>query len=186
DEQSEIEFDQAQTTAQTPNREELLNLIQLSSAIKETEPTKEQLRVLHACIKKVTEDLEHLRFNTALSALMVFVNEAMTWQTRSWSVLRDFVILLHPFAPHLAEELWAVCVLDFFNIASPHHSHTPPLHHSITPPLHHSTTPSLYPSLPCLRFLAKSGIVNFGLCSYSPAHDVFDKTGTKRAVCCPV
>ena len=38
---------------------------------------------------------------------MVFVNEAMTWQTRPWSVLRDFVILLHPFAPHLAEELWA-------------------------------------------------------------------------------
>jgi leucyl-tRNA synthetase len=47
-----------------------------------------------------------LRFNTAISALMVFVNEAMTWETKPVSVLRDFLILLQPFAPHLTEELW--------------------------------------------------------------------------------
>ncbi len=68
--------------------------------------TPAQLKTLHACIKKVTEDLDGLRFNTAISALMVFVNEAMTWETKPVSVLRDFLILLQPFAPHLAEELW--------------------------------------------------------------------------------
>ena len=57
--------------------------------------TPAQLKTLHACIKKVTEDLDGLRFNTAISALMVFVNEAMTWETKPVSVLRDFLILLH-------------------------------------------------------------------------------------------
>jgi leucyl-tRNA synthetase len=65
------------------------------------------LKTLHATIKKVTEDLEGLRFNTAISALMVFVNEAMTWENRPRSVLRQFLLLLQPFAPHLAEELFA-------------------------------------------------------------------------------
>ena len=63
--------------------------------------------MLHACIKKVTEDLEGLRFNTAISALMIFVNEALPWETKPSCVLRDFLILLQPFAPHLAEELFA-------------------------------------------------------------------------------
>ena len=85
----------------------LLSAIELSPAIRDVEPSAAQRKTLHACIRKVTEDLDNLRLNTAISALMVFVNEAMTWETRSWSVLRDFVILLHPFAPHLAEELWA-------------------------------------------------------------------------------
>jgi leucyl-tRNA synthetase len=61
---------------------------------------------LHAAIKKVTEDLEGLRFNTAISALMVFVNEALGWETKPAGVLRTFLQLLAPFAPHLAEELW--------------------------------------------------------------------------------
>jgi leucyl-tRNA synthetase len=47
-----------------------------------------------------------MRFNTGIPALMVFVNEAITWETKSSSVLREFLILLQPFAPHLAEELW--------------------------------------------------------------------------------
>ncbi len=55
----------------------------------------------------MTEDLDGLRFNTAISALMVFVNEAMTWETKPLSAMRDFLILLAPFAPHLAEELWS-------------------------------------------------------------------------------
>src|SRR6185503_13349848 len=75
-------------------------------AVKDIEPTREQLKVLHAAIKKVTEDLDGLRFNTAISAMMVFVNEATAWETRPASVLRDFLILLQPFAPHIAEELW--------------------------------------------------------------------------------
>jgi leucyl-tRNA synthetase len=69
--------------------------------------TPEQIKALHTCIKKVTEDLDGLRFNTAISAMMIFVNEATAWQIRPASVLRDFLILLQPFAPHIAEELWS-------------------------------------------------------------------------------
>jgi leucyl-tRNA synthetase len=47
-----------------------------------------------------------MRFNTAISAMMVFVNDAITWETKPVSVLREFLILLAPFAPHIAEELW--------------------------------------------------------------------------------
>jgi len=47
-----------------------------------------------------------MRFNTAISAMMVFVNEAITWETKPVAVLKDFLILLQPFAPHVAEELW--------------------------------------------------------------------------------
>jgi leucyl-tRNA synthetase len=107
DAQSETEFEQAETTAETQSRGELLNIIKLDSSIKDAAATPAQLKTLHACIKKVTEDLDGLRFNTAISALMVFVNEAMTWETKPVSILRDFLILLQPFAPHLAEELWA-------------------------------------------------------------------------------
>jgi leucyl-tRNA synthetase len=106
DEQSETEFEQSLTTE--PQRgTELLGKIQLAAGIGDTQPTAAQLKALHACIKKVTEDLDGLRFNTAISALMVFINEAMMWETKPSSVLRDFLILLQPFAPHVAEELWA-------------------------------------------------------------------------------
>jgi leucyl-tRNA synthetase family protein len=106
DEKSETEFEQAQTTTEAQRGEELLKSIKLSPAIKEAEPTKAQLKTLHSAIKKVTEDLDAMRFNTAISALMVFTNEAMTWETKPVSVLRTFLQLLAPFAPHLAEELW--------------------------------------------------------------------------------
>jgi leucyl-tRNA synthetase len=107
DENSETEFEQAETTAEAQRRGELLNLIKLDGAIKDTAATPAQLKTLHACMKKVTEDLDEMRFNTAISALMVFVNDAITWETKPVSVLREFLILLQPFAPHLAEELWA-------------------------------------------------------------------------------
>ncbi len=86
---------------------ELLNLIKLKASIADVEPNAAQLKTLHACIKKVTEDLDGLRFNTAISALMKFVNEAMTWEVLPQKALRDFLVLLQPFAPHLAEELFA-------------------------------------------------------------------------------
>ena len=106
DEQSETEFEQSLTT--DPQRgPELLGNIRLAPRIQDIAPTAAQLKALHACIKKVTEDLDGLRFNTAISALMVFINEAMTWEAKPVSVLRDFLVLLQPFAPHLAEELWA-------------------------------------------------------------------------------
>jgi leucyl-tRNA synthetase len=106
DERSEAEFEQKLTTEPQPG-DELLGQIQLSAAITEVEPAAHQLKTLHACIKKVTEDLDGLRFNTAISALMIFVNEAMTWHVKPHSVMRDFLILLQPFAPHLAEELFS-------------------------------------------------------------------------------
>jgi leucyl-tRNA synthetase len=106
DEASETEFEQNSTVA--PDRAaEFLGQIRISGSITESAATPAQLKTLHAAIKKVTEDLDGLRFNTAISALMVFINEAMTWQTKPAAVLRDFLILLQPFAPHLAEELWS-------------------------------------------------------------------------------
>jgi leucyl-tRNA synthetase len=107
DEKSETEFEQAETTAtEAQKHRELLGILKLSEAIKDVQPTPAQLKTLHATIKKVTEDLDGLRFNTAISAMMVFVNEAMTWEAKPVSVLRDFLLLLAPFAPHVSEELW--------------------------------------------------------------------------------
>jgi leucyl-tRNA synthetase len=109
DEKAETAFEQAETlTAENAKeRKELLDLILLDGAITDAVATPAQLKALHACIKKVTEDLDGLRFNTAISAMMVFINEAMTWQTKPLSVMKTFLQLLAPFAPHLAEELWA-------------------------------------------------------------------------------
>ena len=106
DEESETEFEQS-LTAEPQRGTELLGKILLAPSITDTQPTAAQLKALHACIKKVTEDLDGLRFNTAISALMVFINEAMTWETKPLSVCRDFLVLLQPFAPHIAEELWS-------------------------------------------------------------------------------
>jgi leucyl-tRNA synthetase len=106
DEKSETEFEQS-LTAEPQRGAELVEKIALSPAIKDIAPSPAQLKTLHAAIKKVTEDLDNLRFNTAISALMVFTNDAMTWETKPVSVLREFLVLLQPFAPHLAEELWS-------------------------------------------------------------------------------
>ena len=106
DEKSETEFEQ-NLTARPRDGVEFLEKIQLSAAIKDVPAAPAQLKTLHACIKKVTEDLDGLRFNTAISALMVFINEAMTWDVKPRDVLRQFLVLLQPFAPHLAEELFA-------------------------------------------------------------------------------
>lgn len=57
---------------------------------------------------QVTEDTEGLRFNTAISAMMEFVNGAFKWGSLPRSVAEPFVLLLSPYAPHLAEELWQV------------------------------------------------------------------------------
>ena len=105
DEKSETEFEQ-NVTVESQRGEDFLGQIQLASNINDAAATRAQLKTLHACIKKVTEDLDGMRFNTGISALMVFVNEAITWETKPISVLREFLILLQPFAPHLAEELW--------------------------------------------------------------------------------
>src|SRR5208283_2165808 len=82
DEKSETAFEQAETTTNEQSNQELLDLILLDGAITDADATPAQLKTLHACIKKVTEDLDAMRFNTAISAMMVFINEAMTWQTK--------------------------------------------------------------------------------------------------------
>ena len=116
DEKSETAFEQAETTA-TQGNLELLDLILLDGAIADVAATPAQLKTLHACIKKVTEDLDAMRFNTAISAMMVFVNEAMTWQAKPLSVMKTFLQLLAPFAPHLAEELWTRLHSTFGQVA---------------------------------------------------------------------
>ncbi|MBI5412686.1 leucine--tRNA ligase [Candidatus Peregrinibacteria bacterium] len=67
-----------------------------------------QVRLLHKTIKKVTEDIEHFSFNTAISQLMIFINEVNGLTQLPRKAMESFVLILSPFAPHLAEELWAM------------------------------------------------------------------------------
>lgn len=69
--------------------------------------TDEFKRTAHKTIKKVTEDLEHLRFNTSISQLMIFINDAYKADTLPREAMENFVQLLSPLAPHMAEELWS-------------------------------------------------------------------------------
>jgi leucyl-tRNA synthetase len=78
----------------------------LSSQLQEIEATRPQLKVLHATIKKVTEDIEALSFNTAISQMMILVNALTNAPAVPVSALRTLLVLLNPFAPHLSSELW--------------------------------------------------------------------------------
>ncbi|MEZ4747298.1 MAG: leucine--tRNA ligase [Calditrichia bacterium] len=78
----------------------------LMPQIQDIEPGKDEMFHLHATIKKVSEDIENMRFNTAIAQMMTFVNEANKWRKCPRSVMETFVLLLSPFAPHIAEELW--------------------------------------------------------------------------------
>jgi leucyl-tRNA synthetase len=104
DEKSETDFEQTLASG-APRNPALLESLTLSPKIQEIPASPAQLKTLHTAIKKVTDDFDHLRFNTAISALMIFVNEAMTWEAVPKSILHDFLKLLQPLAPHLAEEL---------------------------------------------------------------------------------
>src|SRR5690606_6867378 len=64
-------------------------------------------KALHKCIKKVSEDIEGLRFNTAISAMMIFTNEASKFAKVAKSTAEAYAKILSPFAPHLGEELWS-------------------------------------------------------------------------------
>lgn len=75
-------------------------------AVTDVAPTKENLRTLHRLVKKVTEDIEVFSYNTSVPAFMIAVGELQTQKCVSRGVLEPLVVLLAPFAPHIAEELW--------------------------------------------------------------------------------
>ncbi len=79
---------------------------QLSAAIRDAEADEETLRLLHQTIRKVGSDIETFGFNTAISAMMILVNHLGRLEVRPKSVLEPLVLILSPFAPHIAEELW--------------------------------------------------------------------------------
>jgi len=79
---------------------------ELSAKVKNTDSDKAQQKLLHATIKKVTEDIESFSFNTAISQMMIFVNAFTNVEVIPLSAMRSFLILLNPFAPHIASELW--------------------------------------------------------------------------------
>jgi leucyl-tRNA synthetase len=79
---------------------------ELSAKIKEIDANKAQQKISHATIKKVTEDIESFSFNTAISQMMIFVNAFTGAETIPLSSMRAFLVLLSPFAPHIASELW--------------------------------------------------------------------------------
>jgi leucyl-tRNA synthetase len=72
----------------------------------DSQPSAALLKALHQTIKKVGQDTESLAFNTAIAQMMIFVNEVTAQQKRPRSLLEPFVLILAPYAPHLAEELW--------------------------------------------------------------------------------
>ena len=82
----------------------LWNLI--AGNAQDSTPTKEELKSLHKLIKKVTEDVEHFSYNTAISAFMICVNELSQLKCQNREIFTDMVKLIAPFAPHIAEELW--------------------------------------------------------------------------------
>lgn len=72
----------------------------------DNDPTPEQLKSVHKLIKKVTGDIEHFSYNTAISAFMICVNELTQSKCTNKELLKDVIKLLAPFAPHISEELW--------------------------------------------------------------------------------
>ena len=79
---------------------------QLCDNVQDHPPIREQLQLLHYTLKKVTDDIESMRFNTAIAAMMEFVNAAYKWEIVPISIMKPFVLVLSAFAPHVAEELW--------------------------------------------------------------------------------
>ncbi|SNB24200.1 Leucine--tRNA ligase [Flavobacterium psychrophilum] len=75
--------------------------------ITNNEPSKESLKSLHKTIKKVTEDIENFSFNTSVSQFMICVNELQTQNCHERAILEPLAIILSPYAPHIAEELWS-------------------------------------------------------------------------------
>ena len=86
----------------------LWNLYWAGNSVKVTDEaaSKDELKSLHKLIKKVTADIENFSFNTSVSAFMICVNELTSLATNKREILKPLLILLSPYAPHIAEELW--------------------------------------------------------------------------------
>jgi leucyl-tRNA synthetase len=108
DEESDRQY-QDEVTAGT-RRPDNLSCLKVASSIQNIAPSAEQLKLLHATIKKVTQDLDAMAFNVGIAHMMEYVNETMkiaqSGQSLAKPVLEQFVLVLSPFAPHLSEELW--------------------------------------------------------------------------------
>ena len=76
------------------------------SVVVDSEPSKEHLKTLHKTIKKVTEDIENFSFNTSVSTFMIAANELGAQKCNSKTILEPLLVLIAPYAPHIAEELW--------------------------------------------------------------------------------
>jgi leucyl-tRNA synthetase len=86
-----------------------VGVARLDPAIRDdVEPDGDTRRIMHETIKKVTDDIEGLRFNTAISQMMIFVNQLYKLELRPKSAIETLVMLVSPFAPHLGEELWSI------------------------------------------------------------------------------
>jgi len=77
-----------------------------SRSVTDAKPTAENLKTLHKTIKKVEEDIENFSFNTSVSTFMICVNELTAQKCTSKAILEPLAILVSPYAPHIAEELW--------------------------------------------------------------------------------
>lgn len=86
-----------------------VTLARANAEVQDVDATEEQLRALHRLIAKVSDDTPALRFNTAIAAMMEFMNATKKWDTRPRAVLEPFALLLAPYAPHMAEECWQRC-----------------------------------------------------------------------------
>jgi leucyl-tRNA synthetase len=80
----------------------------LNPILTDSEPSADFLRVFHQTVKKVTEDVPALRFNTAIAQMMIFINDAYKQERLPKKLMQDFLIVLAPFAPHIADELWSL------------------------------------------------------------------------------
>ena len=77
-------------------------------SVSDAEPTKEEYKVLHTAIKKIEEDIERFSFNTSVSNFMVCVNKLQELGCNKRLVLQDLLVIISPYAPHIAEELWSL------------------------------------------------------------------------------
>ena len=92
----------------------------ISKSLAIRELSEKERRVLHATIKKVSEDIESLSFNTAIAQMMILVNELTIAETRPIEAMKTLLRLLNPFAPHLTEETWqrlGTALIEFSGLA---------------------------------------------------------------------